>query len=228
MNADRSCACFASIEPDGPCADAAPAGRDVAHTRSGAAGELTARRLVAAQRVRHLREGIVEHVVQQKRRALERREPIERQQQRDRQILGELGLRIGRERSGVGDRIRQPRPDILLTPHTRRLQHVETNARRRRRQKRPRVRDAGAIGVVPAQVGFLDGVLGLGHRAKHAIRQSEQTPPVRLEARGWIGRHHRCAVATARSTPRSNAIGAPPTTMRVHALPCPIAYLTVG
>jgi hypothetical protein len=137
--------------------------------------------------------------VQQEGSPLEWRQPVERQEQRDGQILSELRAAVGRERRGVGDRIRQPRPDILLTADTRRLQHVETNARGRRHQKALWVRDADTIGVVPAEVRFLDSVLGLGHRAKHAIRQSEQTPPVRLEARRWIGRHHRCAVATARS-----------------------------
>ena len=94
-------------------------------------------------------------------------------------------------------------------------------------RKRPRLRDAGAIGVVPAQIRFLDGVFGFGHRAEHAIRQSEQTPPVRLEARGWIGASSSMRSGDG-SIARSNAIGAPPTTMRVQALPCPIAYLTVG
>jgi hypothetical protein len=183
MKADSSSACFGvhGAGP-GPCRYGARGPR-FAHARSRAARQLAASRLAPAQRLGHLRERVVEHVVQQKRSALERREPVQRQQQRDGQIFRHLGLRIGCKPRRVGDRIGQPRPDILLPAHSRRLQHVQTDPRRRRDQKRPRLHDALAIGVVPAQVGLLHGVLGFCHRSEHAIRQPEQAPPVRLEAR---------------------------------------------
>jgi hypothetical protein len=91
-------------------------------------------------------------------------------------------------------------------------------------RKRPGFRNVLARRVVPAEIRFLDRIFGFGHRAKHAIRESEQTRTMRLETRCGIVRHPRCVETTA----LSNAIVAPPTTMRVQALPWPMAYLTVG
>jgi len=45
-----------------------------------------------------------------------------------------------------------------------------------------------AVGRMPAQAGLLYRVLGVSHRLKHAVCETEQAPPVRLESRGWIRR----------------------------------------
>jgi hypothetical protein len=105
--------------------------------RPGTRGKLPARRLAPLQCAGHFAEGEIEHVVQEERCAFERRQPIERQQQRHRQVLGQLGAAVGRERRCVHDWLRQPRADILLVAGASRRQHVETDSRRRCHQKSP-------------------------------------------------------------------------------------------
>jgi hypothetical protein len=63
--------------------------------------------------------------VQQKGGPLQRREPIDRQQQRDGEILGELALGVRRERARVEDRFWQPRADICLPAGARRLERIQ-------------------------------------------------------------------------------------------------------
>ena len=77
-----------------------------AHVRAGAGGKLPARRLAPLQRRGHFAEREIEHVVQQEGRPLERRQPVERQEQCDGQIFGQLRAAVGRERC----RVEQPAP----------------------------------------------------------------------------------------------------------------------
>ena len=86
--------------------------------------QLTARRFAAVECPGHLGERAIEDVVEEERRALEGRETVEREQQRDRQILGELRLRIRGQRPRVDDGVRQPRSDALLAPGACRSQDV--------------------------------------------------------------------------------------------------------
>ena len=90
-----------------------------------AAGKLAARRRLAADRLGDLLEVDAEHVVQEEGGALQRRQALERQHQRQRDVV-DLVLRR------LDDRFRQPRPDIGLAPVPRRFQLVEAEARRRR------------------------------------------------------------------------------------------------
>ena len=55
-----------------------------AHVRACAGGELPTRSLASVQRRRDFAEREIEHVVQQEGSALARRQPVERQEQRDR------------------------------------------------------------------------------------------------------------------------------------------------
>jgi hypothetical protein len=137
-----SCACFASISSERGGA-VAPRGRTA---RTCAGGKLPARSVAPLQRRRHFAEREIEHVVQQEGSALERRQPVERQEQRDGQIFGELRAAVRRERCRVNDRLRQPWTDVLLAPCARRGQHVETNACRRGHEKRSRVGHVVAVG----------------------------------------------------------------------------------
>ena len=61
------------------------------HMRACAGGKLAARSLAALQCRGHFAERQIEHVVQQKGSPLERRQPVECQEQRDGQILGVAG-----------------------------------------------------------------------------------------------------------------------------------------
>ena len=81
-----------------------------AHARAGAGRQLAAGRLAPLQRGGHLAERESEHVVQQEGGPLQGRQPVERQEQRHRQILGQLGAAVGRGRRGVDDRLGQPGP----------------------------------------------------------------------------------------------------------------------
>src|SRR5262245_34932513 len=90
-----------------------------AHVRPCPGGKLSAGRLAPLQCRGYLAEREVEHVVQQKGGPLERRQAVERQEQRNRQILGQLRATVGCERSRVKNWLRQPRTDILLVPGAR-------------------------------------------------------------------------------------------------------------
>src|SRR5687768_10624907 len=111
-----------------------------AYARASARGELPARRLAALQCRGDFVEREIERVVQQEGGPLERRQPVERQEQRDRQILGQLGAAVGRERRRVDNRLRQPWTDVLLMPRARRRQHIETNPRGSGHEERSRLR----------------------------------------------------------------------------------------
>ena len=67
-----------------------PAGGDVL---AGARRKLAAGRLAAAERAPHLGRFEAEHVVQQKARALERREPLEDEHQGDRDVVRKIADR---------------------------------------------------------------------------------------------------------------------------------------
>src|SRR5262245_50648862 len=99
---------------------------------------------------------------------------------------------------------------------------IEAEPRHRARQIGARIVDPAGIGGVPAQIRFLDDVLGLRQRAEHAISEAGEPPPVRLKApRGLVPpRHHAASFRTGS--------GLPATVRRVHALPWPSAYFTVG
>ena len=181
-----SCACLASISSDRADGAVAPRGRTArtcARARAASCRHAASLRSSAAA---HFAEREIEHVVQQEGGPLERRQTVERQEQRNGQILGEFRAAVGRERCRVDNRLWQPGTDVLLTPSACRGQHVETNPRRRGHQKRARVRHVVAIGPMPAQVRLLHRVFGVSHRSKHAVGETEQAPAVWLEARGGI------------------------------------------
>jgi hypothetical protein len=139
---------------------------------AGAGGELPARGLAAAQCAPHFDEVEAEHVVQQEARAFERRQPFEEQHQRDRNILRKLAVPLAE--GFVHHRLRQPRPDIDLAPRLRRFHPVKAEPRHHRSEIVARLNDRGPVGPVPAQIGILQHVLGLGARAQHAVGQPHQ------------------------------------------------------
>jgi hypothetical protein len=219
---------------------------------AGAGGELAASRLVAAERTGNLDEVEAEDVVQQEARTLERGEPLEQQHERDRDVVRELAGRLAVERF-VDDRLGQPRPHIGLAPHLRGLHAVEAEPRHHGAEIAPRVLDRAAVGGMPAQVGVLHDVLGLGARAEHAIGEARQRAPMGLEARAIDRRHHlfrmflsanrrppriksgagfrrnmRYAACVACVSSRSTGRVSPPMVRRRQAWPCPSAYFMVG
>src|SRR5262249_23678645 len=180
-----------------------------AHVRACAGGKLPACSLTPLQPGCHFSEREIEYVVQQEGSPLERRQPVERQEQRDGQLLGPFRPVVRRERCRVKNGLRQPWTHVLLAPYTCRGQHVETNPRRRGHEKRSRIRHCVAVGPMPAQIRLLHRVLGVSHRPKHAVCKTEQARTVRLEARGggaeceWSGDDSAQAPPTP-SRPRAN------------------------
>jgi hypothetical protein len=150
---------------------------------AGPGGELPAGRRAAFQRLGDLGEVAVEHVVQQKGRALQRTQALQRDHEGDTDIRRTLGgqRRIVVRFKRFDDRLRQPGTDVTLAPRLRRLESVQAQARDRLRQKCARVVHGCRIRTVPAQPGVLHRVLGLGLRAEHAVGQATQVAAVRLE-----------------------------------------------
>jgi hypothetical protein len=181
--------------------------------------QLAAGALAVIERRGHGRVVHVEDVVEQERRALERRKAFQREQERDRQVLGQ-GL------AGLGDDgLRQPRADVLLAALPRGFHPIEAEPRDHARQVRARLHDRRAIDVAPAQERVLDDVLGLGDGAEHAIGQPGEEASVAFEVRHAAPRvvAHAASVASC-----AGETARPATTTRVHAWPWPSAYLSVG
>ena len=101
--------------------------------------QLATGRLAAAQRRGDLGEADLEHVVQQEGRALQRRQPLQRQHQRHREIMRVVARRLGFESWVVEHRLGQPGPDIGFAPAARRFQLIETEAGDDARQEGARV-----------------------------------------------------------------------------------------
>src|SRR5262245_59074444 len=109
---------------------------DGAHVYSAARGKLAAGRLAPLQRIRYFAEREIEHVVEQEGSSLEWRQPVEGQQQRKRQVFGQLRASVWSKGSGVEDRFGEPLADVCLAACARRFQHVEAKPRRGRHEKR--------------------------------------------------------------------------------------------
>jgi hypothetical protein len=113
---------------------------------------------------------VAEQLVQHVDRALDRRQPLEQRQERERQRLVALHARVG-ARHGH-ERLRQPRPDVRLAPHARRAQVIDRQPRHHRGEERLRRLDV--LGAVEAQERLLHQVLRLAHAAGHPVREREQ------------------------------------------------------
>jgi hypothetical protein len=140
---------------------------------------------------------VVEHLGQEERRALGRRQPLEQAQERQRQVV-DVGGGRGRDRLG------QPRPDVGLAAGPRRAQLIEGEPRHHRHQEAARVAHRRAIGGQPAHPRLLEDVVGVGGAAQHAVGDAEQPRPVGLEARERIVVGHGAA-GSARSVDAASA-----------------------
>jgi hypothetical protein len=193
--------------------------------RTGARSELPASSLAAAQCAADFSEVETEHVVQQKARALERRQPFEHQHQRDREVVREIARRVGVERL-VHDRFGQPLADIYFATRLRRFHSIETQTRHHGAEIMARLFDCRVIRRMPAQVSILHDVLGLGARAEHAVGKTRQRAPMGFEGPRIIVLF--CLAHAARFSARTTGRVSPPIVTRVPAGPWPIAYFKVG
>ena len=170
-----------------------------ADAAAGRGGQLAACRRGAADDLGHFGEGVAEDVVQDERDALGRGHRFEHDEEghADRLIQGDP---VGRVDSGAarppadplrgfGQRLGDPFAHVALPPGPGRAEQVEADAAGDRRQP-------GAGGFdgllllpghgVPAGVGLLDGILGLGQGAQQPVGEIDQLAPLahdRVQAR---------------------------------------------
>ena len=163
------------------------------HMLPGAARKLSAGHGVAADRFGDFVEGRAEHVVQEEGGPFQWRQAVERHHQRQGNVVG---LVLG----GFDHRLGKPRANIGLALPTRRLQVIETDADDDATQIGFRRHDRPAIDFEPAQEGVLNCVLGVRHRAEHAVSRSNETRTQRIEARRRVIRRARRHAALLPST----------------------------
>ena len=82
------------------------------------------------------------------------------------------------------DRVGHVRAERVLAPRLARAQHVEAHPRDDRRQPAAEVLDVAGVGAAEPDPRLLHGVVGLGARAEHPVRDRPQVGPVRLELLG--------------------------------------------
>ena len=130
-----------------------------------------------------LRVLVAEHLAQQVGRALDRGQPFQEHQQRQRQRIRELGMRGRAARRVLDQRLRQPGPDIRLATGPRRLEDVDREPRRHGRDPGGGLVDRAFL-ARQAQQRLLGHVLGLRDAAEHPVRHAEAVSPQRLELPG--------------------------------------------
>ena len=116
----------------------------------------------------------VEHVVKQEGGALHRRQPVQRQQQGERKIVGQFGGGIGGKAFRVEHGLGEPGADIDLPLRLRALQAVETKPRHDGDEKGLRV--VHVLRAGKAEIGVLHDVFRVAAAAEHAIGEPEQAP----------------------------------------------------
>ena len=84
----------------------------------------------------------------------------------------------------VNERLGQPAADVLLVSRLARAQHVERDARDDGRQPAAEILDRRGIRPDEPEPGLLHGILGLAHRAEHAVRDRTKVRAVSLELLG--------------------------------------------
>jgi hypothetical protein len=147
----------------------------------------------APRDLRDLAERNPEHVVQYERHPLGRRQPVEHDEQRqpdrvgqDRLLLGAAD--VGRARADAGYRVglevRLGAGRPLLPARPPRAEHVQAQPRRDRGQPAVQVRDIVRARPGGAQPGLLHRVVGVTGRAEHPVGHRSQPSAVPLEPLG--------------------------------------------
>ena len=123
-----------------------------------------------------------EHVVEHEGQPLRRRQRLEHDEEREPDGVRKQRF-VLRPRRVVDDhdRLGQPAPDVVLAPSAPRAQHVEADAPDDGREPGAEVLDRGGVRAAQPQPRFLQCVVGLAHRAEHAIRDRLELRPVPLE-----------------------------------------------
>jgi hypothetical protein len=146
----------------------------VAHRAAGPRGQLPAGRLGAVEHGGDLGKRRIEHVVKQESGALHRRQPVQRQQQGERKIVGQFRGGFSRQAFRVEHGLGEPGADIDLPLRLRALQAVKTEPRDDGDEK-----GLGVVNVLrpgKAEVGVLHDVFRVAAAAEHAIGEAKQAP----------------------------------------------------
>ncbi len=114
--------------------------------------------------------------MQQESGALLRRQPVEREQKRKGEIVGEFGRSFRRKAVGVEHRLGKPGTDIDFPLRLGAFEPIETEPRHDRDEKRFRI--AHVLGIREPQIGVLHHIFGVASAAEHAIGEPEQPSPV--------------------------------------------------
>ena len=165
---------------------------------------LAARRLAPVEDRSDLGVSDVEHVVQQERRALIRRQPLEHRQEGDGEIGGELEVAIRRRASvtiGSGSQGPTYASRSVLSRRSRSMaSRVVAVTSHASGLSMPRL-----IRLMPADVGLLHDVLGVGARTEHAVGEAEEPAAQRFEdGRRHLGSSHPFILLHAKTRDRSS------------------------
>jgi hypothetical protein len=155
----------------------APRRGRVAEPASRAREDLPRVRLALVDRLRDLVEPEIEHLSQQKHRALGRRELLEQHQKRHGQRRCELGgflIRFSQRFGQPGSRILHPRPLGAA-------QVVDAEPRDDGREIRANGANFGLVVLARPEPRVLHDILGLAGAAEHPVRNREQQRSMRLE-----------------------------------------------
>jgi hypothetical protein len=157
-----------------------------------AARQLPGRHRRAPHDRRDVVERKIEHVVEDERHPLGRRQRLQHHQQGDADRVGEQQLALGpRRQLGVGgtgvsigarDQVGRVAVGGLLAPGLAGAQHVQADARHHGRQPAAEVIDRTAVGPAEPQPGLLNRVVRLPDGAQHPMGDPPQVVPMGFEA----------------------------------------------
>src|SRR5262245_57907302 len=191
------------------------------YMNSGARRELTARSFAALECARYFGEVETEDIVQEETRPLQRGKSFEQQHQRDGNVVCQIDRPLAVE-DFADHRLGQPLANVNLASRLRRLHTIEAEPRHHSAEILARLLDRCAVCRMPAQIGILHDVFGLGARAEHAVGEPGQRAPMRLESYDVLveNRAHAAeAFGIDCVTSRNTGTVSPPIASRVQARP---------
>ena len=116
----------------------------------------------------------VEHVVEEEGRAFQRRQPVQRQQQCEREVVGQFGGGLGRQALCIEHGLGEPWADIDFPLRLCAFQAIETESGHNGDEKSLGV--VNALRPGKAQIGVLHHVFRVAAAAEHPIGEPEQAP----------------------------------------------------
>jgi hypothetical protein len=123
--------------------------------------------------------------VQDEREALCRTEHLEHDEERQPDRVAEHRFRLRVDGIGVGhDRIGQVDIERVLAARLAGAKHVQTDAADNCRQPTVEILDGRVVGTGEPQPRLLHGIVGLGERAEHPVRDGAQAIALGVESLG--------------------------------------------